>query len=165
VPYHVSNCPAEWFPTVTDPNPKPEVIPTVQEWYGYEGSFTLTADSKVILNDKANVGLDKVAQNLVTDVEEISGLTLTVETGTAPTGPHDIYLESLTDPAAYDLGEEGYLMVTNEQGLHIYAPTYTGCLYGTITAEQILWQAQDHVSIPQGIMRDYPARSEERRVG
>ena len=157
VPDHSSNYPAEWFPTVTDPNPKPEVIPTVQEWYGYEGSFTLTADSKVILNDKANVGLDKVAQNLVTDVEEISGITLTVETGTAPTGPHDIYLESLTDPAAYDLGEEGYLMVTNEQGLHIYAPTYTGCLYGTITAEQILWQAQDHVSIPQGIMRDYPA--------
>lgn len=157
VPDHSSNYPTEWFPTVTNPNPKPEVIPTVQEWYGYEGSFTLTADSKVILNDKANVGLDKVAQNLVTDVEEISSLTLTVETGTAPTGPHDIYLESLTDPAAYDLGEEGYLMVTNDQGLHIYAPTYTGCLYGTITAEQILWQAQDHVSIPQGIMRDYPA--------
>ena len=157
VPDHSSNYPTEWFPTVTNPNPKPEVIPTVQEWYGYEGSFTLTADSKVILNDQANVGLDKVAQNLVTDVEEISGITLTVETGTAPTGPHDIYLESLTDPNAYDVGEEGYVMVTNDQGLHIYAPTYTGCLYGTITAEQILWQAEDHVSIPKGIMRDYPA--------
>ena len=157
VPDHSSSYPAEWFPTVTNPNPKPEVIPTVQEWYGYEGSFTLTADSKVVLNDQANVGLDKVAQNLVTDVKEISGITLTVETGTAPTGAHDIYIESLTDPAAYDVGEEGYVMVTNDQGLHIYAPTYTGCLYGTITAEQILWQAEDHVSIPKGIMRDYPA--------
>ena len=157
VPDHSSSYPAEWFPAVDNPNPKPEVIPTVQEWYGYEGSFTLTADSKVILNDKANVGLDKVAQNLVTDVKEISGITLTVETGTAPTGPHDIYLESLTDAKAYDVGDEGYVMVTNDQGLHIYAPTYTGCLYGTITAEQILWQDQDHVSIPKGIMRDYPA--------
>ena len=157
VPDHSSNYPAEWFPAVTNPNPKPEVIPTVQEWYGYEGDFTLTADSKVILNDQANVGLDKVAQNLVADVEEISGITLTVETGTAPTSAHDIYIESLTDPNAYDVGDEGYLMVTNDQGLHIYAPTYTGCLYGTITAEQILWQAQDHVSIPKGIMRDYPA--------
>ena len=157
VPDHKDNYPDEWFPAVTDPNPKPQVIPTVQEWYGYEGSFTLTADSKVILNDKANVGLDKVAQNLVSDVQEISGITLTVETGTAPTGPHDIYLESLTGPNTYDVGEEGYVMVTNDQGLHIYAPTYTGCLYGTITAEQILWQAEDHVSIPKGIMRDYPA--------
>ena len=158
VPDHSSSYPTEWFPTVTNPNPKPEVIPTVQEWYGYEGSFTLTADSKVVLNDQANVGLDKVAQNLVTDVEEISGITLTVvENGTAPTSAHDIYIESLTDSNAYDVGEEGYVMVTNDQGLHIYAPTYTGCLYGTITAEQILWQAEDHVSIPKGIMRDYPA--------
>ncbi len=157
VPDHSSSYPEEWFPTVSNPNPKPEVIPTIQEWYGYEGSFTLTAESRIVLNDKAGVGLDKVAQNLVTDVKEISGLTLTVVEGNAPTGPHDIYLESLTDAKAYDVGEEGYLMVTNDQGLHIYAPTYTGCLYGTITAEQILWQAQDHVSIPQGIMRDYPA--------
>ena len=158
VPDHSSSYPAEWFPTVSNPNPKPEVIPTVQEWYGYEGSFTLTADSKVIVNDKANVGLDKVADNLVADVKEISGITLTVETGTAPTSAHDIYIESLTsEENSYDVGEEGYVMVTNEQGLHIYAPTYTGCLYGTITAEQILWQAQDHVSIPKGIMRDYPA--------
>ena len=114
VPDHSSNYPAEWFPAVTNPNPKPEVIPTVQEWYGYEGDFTLTADSKVILNDQANVGLDKVAQNLVADVEEISGITLTVETGTAPTSAHDIYIESLTDPNAYDAGDEGYLMVTTD---------------------------------------------------
>ena len=158
VPDHSSSYPAEWFPTVSDPNPKPQVIPTVQEWYGYEGSFTLTSDSKVILNDKANVGLTKVADNLVADVKEISGITLTVETGTAPTSAHDIYIESLTsDENSYDVGDEGYVMVTNDQGLHIYAPTYTGCLYGTITAEQILWQAEDHVSIPKGIMRDYPA--------
>ncbi len=158
VPDHKDNYPDEWFPAVTDPNPKPEVIPTVQEWYGYEGSFTLTADSKVVLNDKANVGLDKVADNLVADVKEISGITLTVVEGTQPTSAHDIYIESLnSEENSYDVGEEGYVMVTNDQGLHIYAPTYTGCLYGTITAEQILWQAEDHVSIPKGIMRDYPA--------
>lgn len=156
VPDHSSSYPKEWFPAVDNPNPKPEVIPTVQEWYGYEGSFTLTANSKIILNDPAHVGLDKVAQHLVADVKEISGITLTVEQGTAPTSSHDIYLESLTDAKAYDVGKEGYVMVTNDQGLHIYAPTYTGCLYGTITAEQMLWQAQDHRSIPQGIMRDYP---------
>ena len=157
VPSHSDSYPAAWFPTVAKPNDKPEVIPTVQEWYGYEGNFTLTADSKIVLNDAAGVGLEKAAANMKADVEEICGITLEVVTGTAPTGPNDIYLESLTDPNAYDLGKEGYLMVTNDEGLHIYAPTYTGCLYGTITAEQILWQDETHSAIPKGIMRDYPA--------
>ena len=157
VPDHSSSYPAEWFPGVDKPNPKPEVIPTVQEWYGYEGDFTLTADSKIVLNDMANVGLKKAAVNMQADVEEICGVTLEIVNGSAPLGPHDIYIESLTDEATYDLGDEGYLMVTNEEGLHIYAPTYTGCLYGTITAEQILWQDEGHVAIPRGIMRDYPA--------
>ena len=157
VPDHRGSYPAEWFPAVSNPNPKPEVIPTVQEWYGYEGNFTLTDTSKIVLNDAASVGLDKVAANLKADVAEICGITMEVVNGNAPTGPNDIYIESLTTSDDYDLGDEGYLMVTNGEGLHIYAPTYTGCLYGTITAEQILWQAEDHASIPMGIMRDYPA--------
>ena len=156
VPDHHASYPQEWFPSVKNPNPKPEVIPTVQEWYGYEGNFTLTEKSKIVLNDAANVDLQKAAKNMQADVKEICGVTLPIVTGTAPTGSHDIYIESLTNPAAYDLGKEGYLMVTNAEGLHIYAPTYTGCLYGTITAEQILWQAKDHRTIPMGIMRDYP---------
>ena len=157
VPDHSSNYPSEWFPEVKNANEKPEVIPTIQEWYGYEGDFVLTEDSKIILNDAANVGLDKVAANMQADVEEISGITLEITEGTTPGDANDIYIESLTDADAYDLGEEGYLMVTNDDGISIYAPTYTGCLYGTITVEQTLWMAEDHVSVPKGIMRDYPA--------
>ena len=154
---HSSNYPKEWFPTVTEQNEKPEVIPTIQEWYGYEGDFTLTADSKIIINDAAKVGLDKIAENMQADVEEISGITLDIKKGTKSGGANDIYIESMTDADQYALGEEGYLMVTNENGIQIYAPTYTGCIYGTITVEQILWMAEDHVSVPKGIMRDYPS--------
>lgn len=157
VPDHSDSYPDEWFPEVDNANEKPEVIPTIQEWYGYEGNFTLTEDSKIIINDAANVGLEKAAKNMQADVEEISGITLEIVEGTKAGDSDDIYIESLTDTSAYDLGEEGYLMVTNEDGVQIYAPTYTGCLYGTITAEQILWMDDDHVSIPKGIMRDYPA--------
>ena len=156
VPDHSANYPAEWFPEVDNPNPKPQVIPTIQEWYGYEGSFTLTADSRIVINDAALVGLDKVAANMQADLTEISGITPEIVTGTV-FEPGDIYIESFTDPDVYDLGDEGYLMVTNENGIQIFAPTYTGCIYGTITAEQILWLAEDHLSVPMGIIRDYPA--------
>ena len=157
VPDNRANYPAEWFPEVTAPNEKPEVIPTIQEWYGYEGDFTLTADSKIIINDAANVGLDKIAKNMQKDIAEISGVTLEIAKGSTAGRANDIYIESLTDADAYDVGEEGYLMVTNDDGIQIYAPTYTGCIYGTITVEQILWMDDTHVNVPKGIMRDYPA--------
>ncbi len=151
-----ANYPAEWFPEVSNPNPKPQVIPTIQEWYGYEGYFTLTADSKIVINDAAGVGLEKIAANMQSDVAEITGITLGIENGTEPDAD-DIYIESMTDTEKYDLGDEGYLMVIQDGGIHIYAPTYTGCIFGTITVEQILWMAEDHRSVPKGIMRDYPS--------
>ena len=144
----------DWFET-RGSNAKPGIVPSVQEWFGYDGSFTLTTSSKIVLNDTANVGLDKVADSMVEDVKEISGITLTVETGTTA-GPNDIYIESQTQDV-YQTGKEGYVLVTDESGLKIYSSTYTGALYGTISAEQMLWLAEDHVSIPMGVIRDFPA--------
>ena len=144
----------DWFET-RGSNAKPGIVPSVQEWFGYDGSFTLTTSSKIVLNDTANVGLDKVADNMAEDVKEISGITLTVETGTTA-GPNDIYIESQTQDV-YQTGKEGYVLVTDESGLKIYSSTYTGALYGTISAEQMLWLAEDHVSIPMGVIRDFPA--------
>ena len=154
-PAHRENYPAAWFSAVTNANAKPEVIPAIQEWYGYTGSFTLTEGSRIVINDAANVGLQKAAQNMQADVLEISGINLPIVTGTSG-GAGDIYIESLTADS-YDLGKEGYLMRVSDEGIKIYAPTYTGCIFGTITVEQILWQAEDHLSVPKGIMRDYPA--------
>ena len=147
------NYPAEWFPEVNNPNPRPQVIPTIQEWYGYEGNFTLTQDSRIVINDAAQVGLEKVAAVMQENIREITGLTLPITEGTAG----DIYIESLTDPELYDLGDEGYLLRTCPDGIRIFAPTYTGCMFGAVTVEQMLWMAADHRSVPMGIMRDYPA--------
>ena len=57
---------------------------------------------------------------------------------------------------SYEVGEEGYFMTINESGIRIYAGTYTGCLYGTITVEQILWQDEENANVPFGVIRDYP---------
>ena len=43
------------FPHAANPNPMPDVLPTIQEWYGYEGNFTLNRDSAIVVNDAANV--------------------------------------------------------------------------------------------------------------
>ena len=144
----------ELFEAVTGPNAEPKVIPSLQEWYGYNGSFTLSSDSKIVINDAANVGLRAAAENMKSDIEEICGFTLAIETGTSA-GSSDIYIESLSTDE-YGTGKEGYLLVVDEDGIKIYASTYTGCLYGTITVEQILWQDNDHKSVPCGVTRDYP---------
>ena len=49
----------ELFKKVSNPNPMPKVLPTIQEWYGYEGNFKLTEQSRIVVNDAAGVDADK----------------------------------------------------------------------------------------------------------
>lgn len=142
------------FPAVNNPNPMPDVLPTIQEWYGYEGAFRLTEKTKIIVNDSANVGLMGVAEEMKEDVKEICGLTLKIETGTMPS-EGNIYLASLTEDI-YGTGEEGYFLINGENGIEIYSATKTGVLYGTVTVEQILYQDAMHAIVPKGVIRDYP---------
>lgn len=145
-----------WFDSC-GANAKPGIVPSVQEWFGYDGEFTLTDGSKIVINDAADLGLSKVADHMAEAVEEISGVTLAVVSGNETTaGAHDIYIESQVEDV-YQTGKEGYVLVTDESGLKIYSSTYTGCLYGTISAEQMLWLAEDNLSVPMGVIRDFPA--------
>ena len=146
----------EYFPSVDNPNSKPAVIPTLQEWYGYEGNYTLSAESRIVINDAANVGLQAAAENMQGDLEEFAGVKPEIVSGTAADASSaDIYIESQTEDI-YDTGDEGYFMTTDENGVRIYSSTYTGALYGTVTAEQILWQDEGNDNIPCGVIRDYP---------
>lgn len=146
----------EYFPAVDNPNSKPAVIPTLQEWYGYEGNYTLSAESRIVINDAANVGLQAAAENMQGDLEEFAGVKPEIVSGTAADASSaDIYIESQTEDI-YDTGDEGYFMTTDENGVRIYSSTYTGALYGTVTAEQILWQDDGNDNIPCGVIRDYP---------
>lgn len=146
----------EYFPAVDNPNSKPAVIPTLQEWYGYEGNYTLSAESRIVINDAANVGLQAAAENMQGDLEEVAGVKPEIVSGTAADASSaDIYIESQTEDI-YDTGDEGYFMTTDENGVRIYSSTYTGALYGTVTAEQILWQDDGNDNIPCGVIRDYP---------
>ncbi len=142
------------FPTVKNPNPMPDVLPTIQEWYGYEGAFALKDYTKIIVNDQANIGLMEVAKEMQDDIKEICGFTLRIQQGTKSSAD-DIYLASLTEDT-YGTGEEGYFLINGENGIEIYSTTKTGVLYGTVTVEQILYQDVMHAIVPKGVIRDYP---------
>lgn len=145
------------FPAVNQPNPMPDVLPTIQEWYGYNGAFRLTEESRIIVNDRANVGLDETAKEMQTDIKEICGVDLKIEAGTEGSAGN-IYLESLTEDI-YGTGEEGYFLINGEKGIEIYSAAKTGVLYGTVTVEQILYQDPLHAVVPKGVIRDYPLYS------
>lgn len=142
------------FPDVSQPNPAPDVLPTIQEWYGYNGAFRLTEESRIIVNDRANLGLNETAQEMQADIKEICGIALKIETG-AKGSAGNIYLESLTEDT-YGMGEEGYFLINGDNGIEIYSAAKTGVLYGTVTVEQILYQDPMHAFVPKGVIRDYP---------
>lgn len=144
----------ELFQQVANPNPEPSVLPTIQEWYGYEGDFTVGEGTQIVYNDAANLGLAEVAEEMQEDLTEICGFTPEVKAGTAGDGD-DIYLESLAADT-YGTGDEGYLMVTDDNGIRILSAAKTGIIYGTVTAEQILYQDGEHKNVPKGVIRDYP---------
>ncbi len=72
-------------------------------------------------------------------------------------GADDIELASLAADL-YDTGEEGYILLNNDNGLKIYSHTYTGAFYGTMSLEQVFYQQRFEgvYSFPKGIMRDFP---------
>lgn len=142
------------FPQVSSPNEEPSVLPAIQEWYGYEGDFTIGEGTEIVYNDAANLGLAEVAQEMQEDLTEICGFTPNVKAGTSGDSD-DIYLESLAEDI-YGTGDEGYLLVTDDKGIRISSAGKSGVLYGTVTVEQILYQDAEHQSVPKGVIRDYP---------
>lgn len=142
------------FPQVNNANKEPKVIPSLQEWYGYEGEFNLNSESKIIIQDDAELGIRKVAEEFQNDMKDITGWTLeVVEGGNA--GKSDIVLTS-TKTDIYDVGEEGYLLVTDDSGIKISSSGYNGCLYGLMTLEQVFYTQKKEFTFPKGVIRDFP---------
>ena len=46
---------ADLYPEIRKQNEEPEVIPSLQEWYGYEGEVKLTENSRIVVKDSAGV--------------------------------------------------------------------------------------------------------------
>ncbi|HAT4071319.1 TPA: family 20 glycosylhydrolase [Clostridium perfringens] len=146
----------EFFPKVDNGNKEPKVIPSLQEWYGLEGNFNLTEGSRILINDKNNVDLMKVAKLFNESLKDFKGIELEIVEVSSDESVKegDIYIESQLEDK-YEVGKEGYFTQVQDS-IKIYSSYYTGALYGTTTLLQILWQDENHSSIPCGVIRDFP---------
>ncbi|MCJ8013651.1 discoidin domain-containing protein [Paenibacillus sp. KQZ6P-2] len=131
-----------------DLNPEPKVIPSLREWVGKSGQFTLTSSSKIVYHDEV---LQTTANILKDDLKDIAGLELETIQGAPSTG--DLYLS--LDASQNYLGVEGYVLNVDDY-VSITAPAEKGVLWGTRSVLQILKQDAGHNQLPKGISHDYP---------
>lgn len=143
----------ELFPQVAKQNAEPKVIPSMQEWYGYNGDVKLGKDSRIIVKDNANLNVNKIAKQFQKDMKEITGMELAIVNGQNGDG-NDIVIESAVKDT-YSLGKEGYLLQADDKGIHITANGYNGCLYGAMTLEQVFYTQKDNFTFPKGVARDF----------
>ncbi len=133
-------------------NPAPSVIPSLREWQGSSGSFTMSSASRIIVDPSYALQLKETALVFQNDLLEVTGDTLPVITSIS-SRPGDFFLSLRnSDPV---IGNEGYLFKVGDSVV-ITANTSTGVFYGTRTALQILLQDPTRTHIAEGTARDYP---------
>lgn len=129
-------------------NPQPFVIPSLREWAGGKGTFSLSAKSRIVVDPAFQQELKEAAKLTAEDVKLTTGLALKQVTGKPAKG--DVYLSLACDD--HSLGKEGYLFDVKEY-VSITASKYEGVFAGTRTLLQLLSQDRQ---IPVGFARDYP---------
>ncbi len=137
-------------------NPAPAVIPSLHEWKGDHGFFTLGSGSRIAVDPAYSAQLQTTAQVFQSDLSTVIGHTLPVVTTSSPAGG-DVFLT--LNNADSSIGNEGYLFQVSDTVV-ISAHTTTGVFYGTRTALQILEQDPAKMYIPRGIATDYPQYAE-----
>lgn len=131
-------------------NPKPYVIPEVQEWIGFEGECSIAKNSIIRISENLEKELMQSAQILKQDLNEVIRMNLKIEIG-GIVQEGDILLELSDEDRA--IGDEGYNLFIKDF-VKISACHKKGIFYGTRTLLQML--KRQHGKLEQGIIRDYP---------
>ncbi|WP_323122267.1 family 20 glycosylhydrolase [Burkholderia alba] len=158
-------------PAVANGNAAPAVVPGLQSWAGGSGTFQIGPTSRIVVEPAHAAVLQPVANQLQSDLLEITGVTAAIATD-SNVQPGDIGL-SLTpcSPAIVkQIGNEGYTLSALNGVILRANPTpgigngFNGLFYGTRTLLQMLeldGQAKgQHKSIPLGYAVDAPLYGE-----
>ena len=130
-------------------NKVPNVVPGLREWYGLEGNFAVTANTRIVVSDAAMSGL---AVRIQEHMKKVIGIELEITTENSVSG--DIVLK-YTPERYNELQKEGYAIEIADQ-IVIEASTETAMFYGAVSIMQILHQDEAHTNVPKGYVRDYP---------
>lgn len=131
-------------------NAKPKVVPELAEWVGTEGSFTISDDSRIVINPAYKDDLAYLAKTFKADYQAQTGKEIEVVYANTP-GAHDFYFTLGSSDTG--LKEEGCLMTVGDS-VKVEAVDKTGAFWATQSILQILKQNSN--TIPNGQTRDYP---------
>lgn len=131
-------------------NAKPKVVPELAEWVGTEGSFTISDDSRIVINPAYKDDLAYLAKTFKADYQAQTGKEIEVVYANTP-GAHDFYFTLGSSDTG--LKEEGYLMTVGDS-VKVEAVDKTGAFWATQSILQILKQNSN--TLPNGQTRDYP---------
>jgi hexosaminidase len=140
----------------SDANPKPEVIPALQEWVGTTGVFTPGANARIVIRSgdgrKGKPTLHQRMEIFARDFEELTGKPISVVEGKAA-APGDFFVTLEAGAEVTALGVEGAtLAVTDSLKIHALDPI--GAFWATRTILQVFKQHQN--TFPRGFIADYP---------
>ncbi|MFD6681812.1 family 20 glycosylhydrolase [Micromonospora parva] len=133
-------------------NPTPQVAPSVREWTGGTGVWTLAPSSRILLDPAHAAQLSPAATALRVDLGAISGADVPVVSSATP-GTGDILLTLANTDAG--IGDQGYLLAAGPT-IVIRANAAAGVYYGTQTLLQMIKQSATRTTVPTGTIRDYP---------
>ncbi|KAJ1722496.1 hypothetical protein LPJ53_003094 [Coemansia erecta] len=155
--------------------PTPFVIPSLQEWNGGKGDWTISKSTRIVVDPKyaSGIALDSehsfmanpsnlkdFAATFQAEIKEITGYDVSVVVSSKYT-KNDIFLTLGADAKDPKLNNEGYLLDINSKGVSIQGITSRGAFWGTRTLLQMLILAdEDGFTLPQGHARDYPNYNE-----
>lgn len=143
-------------------NPRPTVIPALQEWAGGGGAYRLGADSRVVVPAAASDELLPLARQLTRDLTDVTGLEIAApRTTRRPRAAAGEILLRLDPQARHPQGgalfaREGYELAVTGEAVTITAPAYSGVYYGTRSLLQILLHDELRSRVPAGTAKDWP---------
>lgn len=143
-------------------NPRPTVIPALQEWAGGDGAYRLGADSRVVVPAAASAELLPLARQLTRDLTDVTGLEIAPpRTTRRPRAAAGEILLRLDPTARHPQGgalfaREGYELAVTGEAVTITAPAYSGVYYGTRSLLQILLHDELRSRVPAGTAKDWP---------
>ncbi|MCQ4207145.1 family 20 glycosylhydrolase [Streptomyces longispororuber] len=158
-----------------EPVPPVPVIPRPTDWTSLDGTVALTPGTRILVDPTSRDRLDRpagraefpgpahrttgrLATQLRTEIEAVTGLAPRIASDTAHAGPGDIVLALRDDTR---LGAEGYAFDSSTGPVRIRAASTHGLFYGTRTLLQLL-RATDpdgRRTLPRARATDVPAQS------
>ena len=128
-------------------NIKPEVIPSLREWVGFDGTLAFATKGTITISaDIADSFLSR-AEMFAADLKEMFGFTYKVKVSDEA---GDIHFSLSGDES---LEEEGY-RISIVDNISIEGLTPEAMFWGTRSILQIL--VQNETAISKGVIRDYP---------